>query len=122
MSTQPLPCAAGTYSLLGAAACTACEAGFYCPTTDGHVLCPTLHYCPAASTAPLPCEAGLYSCPGSPLCAIPCPPGGYCPGNGTVIPCPLGTFSNGSATTGCMLCPEGFFCDMALQLSAAGCR
>jgi hypothetical protein len=39
-----------------------------------------------------------------------------------VIACPLGSFSNGGASdTGCTPCPEGFFCDFSLQLTAAGC-
>ena len=32
-STTPSPCASGTYSLAGEAACTQCPAGFYCTTS-----------------------------------------------------------------------------------------
>lgn len=121
-SNAPVKCPEGSYAMESAATvCSTCEAGYYCPTTTSRIKCPTLFYCLAASTAPTPCKPGLYSCAGSPLCTIACPPGGFCPGNGTVIPCPVGTFSNGSATTGCTPCPEGFFCDMSLQLTDAGC-
>jgi hypothetical protein len=121
-TVDPIPCVSATYSLGGASECTVCEGGYYCPTVFGHTKCPVLHQCPPASTAPMPCEDKLYSCAGSSLCAIQCPPGGFCPGNGTVIPCPLGTFSNGGAgSSGCTPCPEGFFCDFSLQLTVAGC-
>ena len=122
LSTTPIPCPMGSYSLGGAGAqCITCEAGYFCPTSLYHIQCPSIFYCLPAVTAPSPCKPGLYSCPGSVICAIPCPPGGFCPGNGTVVPCPLGTFSNGSAATGCTSCPQGFYCDTGLQLSAAGC-
>ena len=121
-TVTPIPCPVTTYSLGGASVCTTCEIGYFCPTVLGHVKCPAINYCPIASTAPIPCEPGLYSCAGSGICTIQCPPGGFCPGNGTVIACPLGSFSNGGATdTGCTPCPEGFFCDFSLQLTAAGC-
>ena len=122
LSTAPLPCPTGSYSLGGAGAqCTTCEAGYFCPTPFGHVQCPSISYCLPGAIQPSPCDPGLYSCSGSAICALPCPPGGFCPGNGTVVPCPLGTFSNGSAASGCTICPEGFYCDTSLQLSAAGC-
>ena len=121
-SVNPLPCTLTTYSLGGAERCTVCEGGYYCPTVFGRIQCPVLHQCPTASTAPAPCGDGLYSCAGSSLCSIQCPPGGFCPGNGTVQACPLGTFSTGGAgAAGCNACPEGFFCDYSLQLAAAGC-
>ena len=121
-SNAPILCPIGSYALeSSAAACSICEPGYYCPNSTTRILCPVLFYCLGGSTEPTPCRPGLYSCAGSPICTIACPPGGYCPGNGTVIPCPMGTFSNGSATTGCIPCPEGFFCDMSLQLTAAGC-
>jgi hypothetical protein len=121
-SNAPVPCPPGSYSLGNlSASCTTCDPGYYCPTADTLIKCPILFYCPSGSVRPTPCDPGLYSCAGSPICTIACPPGGYCPGNGTVIPCPVGTFSNGSATTACTSCPEGFFCDMSLQLTAAGC-
>lgn len=121
-SVNPLPCTLTTYSMGGAERCTVCEGGYYCPTVFGRIQCPVLHQCPTASTAPAPCDDGLYSCAGSSLCSIQCPPGGFCPGNGTVQACPLGTFSTGGAgAAGCKSCPEGFFCDYSLQLSAAGC-
>lgn len=122
-TVEPVPCTISTYSMGGASQCTVCEGGYYCPTVFGRIQCPILHQCPVASTAPLPCEEGLYSCVGSTVCAIQCPPGGFCPGNGTVQSCPLGTFSTGGAgAAGCKACPEGFFCDFSLQLSAAGCE
>lgn len=121
-SNAPILCPIGSYALeSSAAACSICEPGYYCPNSTTRILCPVLFYCLGGSTEPTPCRPGLYSCAGSPLCTIACPPGGYCPGNGTVIPCPTGTFSNGSATTGCIPCPEGYYCDMSLQLTAAGC-
>lgn len=121
-TVNPIPCASTTYSNVGASVCTNCEVGYYCPTVFGHTLCPVINFCPEGSTSPLPCEPGLYACAGSGVCAIQCPPGGYCPGNGTVIACPLGSFSNGGASdAGCTPCPEGFFCDFSLQLTAAKC-
>ena len=121
-TVDPIPCVSATYSLGGTFECTVCEGGYYCPDAFGRTRCPVLHQCPPASTSPTPCEDRLYSCAGSSLCAIQCPPGGFCPGNGTVIQCPLGTFSTGGAgSAGCTPCPEGFFCDFSLQLTVAGC-
>ena len=104
-SPLPIPCEAGTYSILTQqSSCITCPAGYYCPpqTIQFTVYpCPLGHYCPNGTTFAYeyPCPAGTYnpfdnaedinSC-------LSCPPGLYCEGTGNTVP------------TG--NCSEGYFC------------
>jgi len=98
-----LPCpTAGTYSLGGAAYnCTICKGGYQCPTFVSQDFCP----------------ANTWSAPGSTSCALPCPAGVTCPGNGAMgcTVCPSNSFivracsATGGDTICNTTCPPGMF-------------
>lgn len=91
-----VPCAPGKYSYAGAATCSTCTAGWYCPD-------------PADPSKNAPCPAGTYSPAGSARC-IACPAGYYCPTQSTTTPvvCQAGRYSLGRATV-CTQSPAGTY-------------
>ncbi|EDO39339.1 predicted protein, partial [Nematostella vectensis] len=118
ISSIPIECEAGKYSLGSAVQCTDCPAGSKCPNKD---------------RTPEPCEAGKYSnrsmtecvkcspgyiCRGHNTSPTPisglCPVGSFCPDGAVATPCPSGTYGNttgaSSQSSGCQACPPGYFC------------
>ena len=121
ITTDPIPCASGTYALGSATKCSPCPAGYYCADTK---------------IAPVKCSIGTYSNGSAPQCsncdpgfvcqdrstsprpiAGRCPMGYYCPDGARKEMCPPGTFGNttGAAdvASGCNTCPAGFYCPAA---------
>ena len=111
------PCAAGQTSTGNGAACTGCDAGYYCPGGVAPTTCPAGYYCPS-STAAVACPPGKSSTGGSTATSATactdCPTGYYCPGGISAIACPIGTTSRDGTTAvseaECINCPPGFYC------------
>mmetsp|Transcript_6632 Transcript_6632/g.24821 ORF Transcript_6632/g.24821 Transcript_6632/m.24821 type:complete len:4721 (-) Transcript_6632:61-14223(-) len=130
-STEPTPCANGTYTdITTQAQCFECPKGYYCSNAAGTVNptpCPPGHYCPESTGFPIPeCPAGSYA----PItgneniteCLL-CTAGKFCSRSGLTAPdgtCEAGYYclsgavdSKGSAgilggKSG--LCPQGSYC------------
>lgn len=106
-----------------------CDAGWACPSPDGHqnfpclpgeyslgnatacVTCPAGEACPSTrSDAAITCAAGTYSLGGATDCTI-CPRGHACPSTttSTETDCIPGTYSIGGQDT-CSSCPPGYAC------------
>lgn len=94
-SSQPLPCAPGTYNnVIGKAVCEPCPAGYYCTentTNPFDFACPTGHYCPQGTKydVEFKCPAGTYNDlttrQAENACKL-CSPGKYCGAQGLEIP------------------------------------
>ena len=119
LTSSPVPCADGTFSLGSAVSCTECPAGYECPTNS-------------KDKAPMPCVAGKYSnrsatvctdCDHGYLCSgrnvSPRPPAGLCPigyhcDGLKKVACPSGKYGNITGApdeaSGCQTCPAGYFC------------
>ena len=88
-----IPCAPGTFSILGQASCTSCLAGKMCPNKDG--------------TGIRDCNEGEYSTAKSMSCTS-CPSGFACPNTTSdfMIECQGGLFSTGQQVS-CTPCTAG---------------
>lgn len=98
----PLDCPVGTFQKTrGAALCTSCEKGSYCPDTEltEPLTCSTFHYCPTGSSRPVPCPPGTYSTSSGVQAKEDCLP---C---GAGIACETPATSNDN-----ILCAEGYVC------------
>lgn len=80
--------------------CTLCEAGHYCPEATAktsQIKCDDpQYYCPEGSPHPLYVYPGYYTDEDTaPLRneRVLCPPGFYCPGDGSRYKCPAGTIN-----------------------------
>ena len=109
-STEPQPCAAGTYSASTANTdsddCLQCPSGMFCE--GGGASEPTGN-----------CSAGYY-CPSGQSSATPstllCPAGHFCPiASSAPLLCPQGMYQNHTGQSGCWICPEGFVCDNSIS-------
>ena len=90
----PEECPLGTFNPSPAqGSCTACIAGFYCPTRAmvTYLSCPPGSYCPAASVLPRSCPAGTYQ-----------------------------PDTRRQNITNCVLCPPSQFCQDENQTSPSG--
>ncbi|PHJ25031.1 gcc2 and gcc3 domain-containing protein, partial [Cystoisospora suis] len=107
-------CPRGSYKMLsaaGAASCTPCAAGTFCPwlatpanSSTAIKTCPVGHSCPAGTSTPLQCPAGtLQASQGSSNCQ-PCPKNFYCSTKGL-------TQATGT-------CFAGFYCSSGAILPA----
>lgn len=67
LSSAPVPCVGGEYSLSGSDACTKCPAGYACPAGAG---------------SPTSCVSGTYAVTGQAACQG-CPVGSACPSTTT---------------------------------------
>ena len=128
-ATTPVACDAGTYSMdQGAAICSPCVPGFYCPNKTINYQdnsCPTGHYCPENTREPrqFPCPQGTYN-PAlngrNESACLSCLPGKACTVNGLDAPdsnCSAGFYCTGGSTTSKPVnsnegsnCPSGFYC------------
>jgi hypothetical protein len=120
--TTPTLCPEGTYGaatgLTKMADCTDCPAGKYCDVaglTDPKGDCAAGYYCKLASTTATP-DGQTYG--------YLCPAGSYCEeGCTTPQSCPAGTFNNYEGqvdSSGCITCPEGFYCLNAIDPFPSG--
>ncbi|KAM6987470.1 uncharacterized protein LKV04_010315 [Tautogolabrus adspersus] len=129
-SATPKPCPSGTYQDRDKqAACTVCEAGYYCDMRLANASvqrpCPEGHYCPAgtALATQYPCPMGSFNPRqgmDSHVGCTPCAAGHYCPSVGLPEPagfyCPKGT---GFDLRGC---PEGTYGPDPGYWSVSQCR
>ncbi|CUE73353.1 membrane-associated protein, putative [Bodo saltans] len=111
-ASAPSQCTLGTFNPSPAqGACTACIAGYYCPTTGmvNYLPCPAGGYCVAASVLPRACPAGTYN-PSTRQQNISnclaCPAGQYC--QETNMTAPSGP------------CIAGFYCKQYCVTSTCG--
>lgn len=83
------PCPAGKYAKAGATSCSSCTGNTY-TDVEGQAACLT---CPTGQTA-----NSTHT--------------GCVDGDAQVIACPAGTYlkANGTSTSDCVTCPEGFYC------------
>ncbi|KDO27716.1 hypothetical protein SPRG_22196, partial [Saprolegnia parasitica CBS 223.65] len=121
-----------------------CAAGYFCvsgATTPTQYESPIGHFSPAGAYSPSACPPGTFNnqvrqsqcanCPARFYCngtatvqPAVCPQGYYCPAS-TALPqkCPAGTYSNLTglaATTDCLSCPPGFFCQTSGLVQPSG--
>jgi hypothetical protein len=99
ISPTAVACAAGSYSLSGAGACTPCPAGVYGAT-------PVM----ASALCSGPCAAGFFCPTGSKnATAAACPAGSYSTGGaGVCTPCPVPYSSTAASSVCVVLCPVGW--------------
>lgn len=118
ISTSPVNCPQGTYSLGSAVKCTECPAGYKCPVTNVPPQpCEAGKYSNTSATECTVCSAG-YICKGRNTSPRPaeglCSVGYYCKDGRVATPCPEGTYGNttgaASESSGCDACPPGYFC------------
>jgi len=103
-----VPCAVGTYSAGGLAACVACVAGQLCRQAGMRAPepCPSGHYCPDPSAAPIAAPVGTFSLggPGATSLAATqaCHSGYTCTSTGAIgphaAPCAAGQYSGADET------------------------
>ncbi|CDI84633.1 hypothetical protein, conserved [Eimeria praecox] len=104
---EPKACPAGTYQTdEGSGDCPTCPAGFYCTeSSSSPTVCPEGQYCPSGAEEPQPCPVGTYrntTGGASEQDCFPCPPGKYCPHEGTskdLQSCPVGYYCSFGAGT-----------------------
>ena len=110
-----LACPPGQYSNVGAAVCSTCAPGTFCPGSTRQLPCEPGSFQPAGSASEcLPCPIGLWSDAFAQLkCGRACDAGYY----GTVLGatnalgctiCPVNTFSPSAGSSACTKCPDGF--------------
>lgn len=120
ITTSPIACSDGSYSLGYATSCIECPAGHYCDTTRKNAVplpCAAGTYSNLSATVCTQCDPG-YACKGSDTSPTPpsglCSLGYYCPDGLREVACPAGTYGNitgaPSEAAGCPPCPAGFFC------------
>ena len=151
---SPVPCPSGSWGnhtgLAHVDDCTTCNPGYYCAGTDAHpALCQAGCFCPEGSDlrCPFKCPAGMYR-PNeggrylSDACSV-CPPGTYCPDEGTTSPtlcpnasycprgsirpeeCPAGKYLNSTGNQrvdDCIDCPAGQYCRAHSDLPTGPCQ
>ncbi|CAG2223568.1 unnamed protein product [Mytilus edulis] len=124
----PVPCATGTYSTVGLAACLPCPTGQSCnDPAEAPVNCGTGYYSPSGQATCIQCPSGKecdrnldtlascatgsYSLAGDDDCTT-CPIGSFCPFPSVgPIKCPSGTHTGGvGSQTSCTDCPAGSYC------------
>ena len=120
ITSSPISCPDGSYSLGFATVCIECPSGHFCDISRKNSVpqpCPAGQYSNKSATACTVCSAG-YACKGSDISPTPpsglCSIGYYCPDGLQELACPSGTFGNttGADTQekGCPVCPAGYFC------------
>ena len=79
-------CAAGTYSVVGATSCQACQAGRYADASASGSCapCPAGYACADAASTPVVCSPGSYALGNATAC-LACPAGAHVAGGGGVI-------------------------------------
>ena len=131
-SLMPTPCGIGMYqpnvNASSATACRQCPSGLLqmlsnatslsqclsCPngtlgSVQGCVACTAGYYC--VKGVMRTCPAGFLSTVNASECTLLCPPGFYCPSNGSAVPCSIpGTYASGGAGYSCLPCPAGYRC------------
>nr|XP_006821767.1 PREDICTED: uncharacterized protein LOC100369099 [Saccoglossus kowalevskii] len=123
VSSTPVDCSSGYYSVLGSTSCTICPVGHKCPTTTAEpTSCNSGEYAPAGQTDCTPCEAGNY-CPDPPSSGpINCPSGWYTEttGNTVCTKCPTGSKCP-DATTAPESCAAGYYTDQMGSTECIAC-
>ena len=124
----PLKCPAGTYSVEGASACTACAAGSYSPAVGAASCqaCAAGTYSAASSATCQRCPAGLYSTAAGAASCLPCAAGLYntALGAASCVPCAVGTYSatvGAASSATCLPCAAGRYSPALGAASAATC-
>ena len=137
LEPRPLPCAPGTYCLVGVStnrtvpgsldAAQICVEGTYCGAATGSpqgtAPCPRGFYCPAGVSEPTPASPGYYvSRPGS-VRQVPCTPGTFTATVATVqcIRCPAGHSCAEDGTIDPVPCPAGSYRSLGLSVSCLAC-
>lgn len=135
-SELPSQCAAGYWSAGGAAKCSFCSPGYFCPpgsTTPSQIssiVAAGTYYDPVANGAVvLQCPAGTYgtSAGGTSLedACFPCPAGYYCLTGATAatyVVCPSGAYCpDGTSSPSQFLCPAGSYFSGTGATSEAEC-
>ena len=112
-------CPAGYYCDSGADSPTACDMGYYNPSTRGTSIasclsCTAGHYCneTALSSEAGVCFAGYYCPTGTEHPTSICPSGHMCPeGSGAADPCDAGYYQDAAQQDTCKDCPAGYYCE-----------
>jgi len=117
-STRPMPCPAGTaasgVALISVSQCIICPTGFVAlsPGSTNCTACPAGYNCPTAFSIGSQCDQGYYSLLGQQSCII-CPAGYSCEDPAKEpTRCQVGYFSQAGAAS-CVQCAAGKFCPVS---------
>ena len=113
-TAYPEACDPGMYSASPGAKtkydCVPCDPGFYCPgssSAGARSLCGAGYYCTGGASVPTQHDSpvGHYSKEGA-----------YKP-----EPCPLGSYQTAERSSDCVLCPQGYYCNLTGTINPAIC-
>lgn len=135
-SPRPMPCAEGTYCMIGVStnitsnaldAPQICNAGTYClaatGSPQGTALCPAGYFCGQGISNPEPAHEGHYSSRPGLVADSPCAPGTFSPRNASILcyPCPAGQECINEGMALPTVCPPANFRPAGQQISCMKC-